>query len=277
MRALALLFVFAVVFACIAVVAAPACAPLTDNVCLGDRVNALLSEDGGAKRAQACSRCLQQKPCCDVLGACDDTKDCPSEFQNMHRCVLAHGPAGEADCKAALVGSQSQALYACERSQCGAECGIPSCNLDPSVVLFVSPSCDRCISGACCDSVNACYKNRACKLFLECITDHCPVTIGSSMSRVETLPPEVRAASVAGVCGDAGVDQDAARAQFDPGPCLDRCLQEFTPPDTADDRAARCLAVGVYACGAGASCGASCMTDGGGTIGRYPEDDAGLN
>jgi hypothetical protein len=276
MRALALFFVFAVVFACIAVVAAPACAPLKDNVCLGDRVNALLV-DASDTRGAACSRCLQEKPCCDVLGACDDDPVCPGEFKAMHECVLNGGPAKEADCKTALGHPQSEALYACERAQCGAECGIPSCNLDPSVVLFVSPTCDRCISGACCDSVNACYKNRACKLFLECITDHCPVTIGLSMSRVETLSPELRAASVAGVCGDAGVDQDASRGQFDPGPCLDRCFAEFAPADTADDRAARCLAVGVYSCGAGAKCGGACTTDGGATIGRYPEDDAGLN
>src|SRR5690606_15860681 len=87
-----------------------------------------------------------------------------------------------------LTNDKSEALYSCMRANCGPECGVPSCDVDPSVILFANPACDRCIGGSCCETINACYQNRRCKLAVECIATNCTRTLGPAMTELGALP-----------------------------------------------------------------------------------------
>lgn len=266
MRPIVAGFVFATVAAAIAIAAS--CTPLPSKTCYAQRVNAF----EGDAAADDCTSCLQTSACCDLVGECGDDQTCIDNFRATQSCVALGGPGKEADCKSNLQSPKSQALYSCMRKPCGRQCGIPSCNLDPAVVLIVDPACDRCLTGACCDSINACYGNRQCKLFLECITQHCPVSLGTSMTKAGAQPHDEIVSASHAACNEGGTFDPV----FDPGPCLDRCLNAFAPDDdasTADDHEARCLAFGVYTCGAGAGCGPTCLNDGGASEGTpYPED-----
>src|SRR5262249_6216758 len=133
------------------------------------------------------------------------------------------------------------------------------------------------LGGACCKPINDCYGDRRCKLVIECISEHCPNTFGSSLTAFGTLPPNIISQAVDTVCG----------GQTPPVPlpaCLHRCLDEFAPDigtdgGSAADQASRCSAFKVFACGAGAKCGPACTVPEGGVglSGPYPEDlgDAG--
>lgn len=278
-RPFAVLFVFALVVASVALSATqPACTEVPNQTCFGDKVNALTDDGGTDPRATGCTSCMQQTACCDVLGACSDDLACTGEFKQMQRCMLER-PGKEAECKALLSGSASRELYACMRKPCGKSCGVPSCDLDPAVTLFVSPTCDRCIGSACCEQINACYGNRQCKLFLECVSDRCPKTVGASITGASAVPADVLATFEAAVCGDAGAAALLTSASpVTTGACLDRCLDEFARPKAGlveANREATCLALGVYACGARNQCGPSCTVTSETPTGAYPEDDAG--
>lgn len=272
-RLVALSFVFAVVISTMSVVLGTqaSCANVPNNTCSGERVNVLLDIDGGSDpRKDDCTRCMQRQECCDPLGACGDDEECVDEFKAMQRCELEEGAVNDARCKQSLRGDKSKALYQCIRTPCGDSCGIPKCDLDQAVTLFGTSSCDGCITSGCCNEINACYKNRQCKLFLECITDHCPKSLGPALSSLGKLATEQLDDLRDAVCGDASVP-------VDPGSCLNRCLFEFAFPDggTEDDNhTAGCLAVSVYTCGAKNKCGDRCL-DVGASVGPYPEDDAG--
>lgn len=275
-RPLALGFVFAVVVACTATLAMQPACDIPAKTCSGDKVSALVNDDGGANdpRSVACTTCMQDQKCCDVLGTCGEDQACTAEYKNMHHCMLERGAGHEEQCKLELKGAASQALYQCERGPCGKQCGIPNCDLNPAAPLFSTPTCDRCIGSACCEQINKCYGNRPCKLFLECVTNHCPHSIGTSMARVGALPLALIDTFEAAVCND-GDASALTPGQFDPGPCLDRCLDEFAPLDGgANDeaKAARCLAIGVYTCGARNQCGEPCESIREVSIGPYPED-----
>ncbi|MCW5833952.1 MAG: hypothetical protein KIS78_16250 [Labilithrix sp.] len=273
-RLLALLFV--VTAAGVGVVSTlPSCNGPPDKTCFAERVHALgANDDAGPDRT--CTTCLQTRnapnACCDAVGACDDdpTNECVSSFQAAHRCVIEGGPSEEARCKGLLTNDRSRNLYACMRGNCGRECGVPSCDVDPAVILFANPACDSCIGGACCEKINACYGSRACKLALECITKHCPRTLGDSMTKLESSP-ELRLAAREAVC--TGRIPDGVEG---PGACVERCLDDFAPGDgTIDDLSARCMAFDVYACGAEASCGPKCVRPDAGPYsgeGEWPED-----
>lgn len=280
-RPAALLFLFAVILASTTVVVTqPACNDIPNATCFGDKVDALHDLDGGADpRAEGCIKCMQQAKCCDVLGACSDDGQCSAEFKATHRCLIENGASQQAECKQNLDGGASKALFNCVRPLCGDSCGIPSCDLDPAVTLFVSPTCDHCITGACCSQINACYKNRQCQLFLECITNRCPKTTGASLSNIAQFPAEALDAFEKAVCSTTPTpDAQAQAGAFDPGPCLDRCLAEYATPEAGlpeENRIAQCLAVGVYTCGAKSGCGPRCTVDRITPAGAYPEDDAG--
>lgn len=276
-RPLALGFVVAIVVACTATLSMQPACDLPNKTCSGDKVSALVSDDGGASdpRSPACTRCMQDPACCDVLGACDEDQKCIDEFKRMQHCMIERGAGHEAECKQELGNSASKALYQCVRKPCGKLCGIPNCDLNPAVTLFSTPTCDRCIGSACCEQINACYGNRQCKLFLECVSNHCPHTIGTSMARVGALPREIIDTFEAAVCGDAGAAALTTQGQFDPGACLQRCLDEFAAPEAGlpdENKAASCLAVGVYTCGARNGCGNPCEAIEAVQFGPYPED-----
>lgn len=259
----------------------PSCDGPPDKTCFASRVNALTEPDA-AGPSRACSVCLQSKnapkACCDAVGACDEdpTKKCVPSFQAAHLCVVDGGRSAESRCKGMLEGERASALYACMRSNCGPECGVPSCDLDPAVVLFANPSCDRCMGGGCCEQINACYGDRRCKLTLECITKNCPRTLGPSMTELTDAGPDVIRRLRDAVCTPGS---QPAPGDVGPGACLQRCLDDFAPgPEgggTSDDFGARCLAFGVYACGAESNCGPSCARPDAGPYsgtGEWPED-----
>ena len=257
----------------------PSCDGPPEKTCFADRVNALgVAEDAGPNRA--CTTCLQTKnapkSCCDAVGACDDdpTKECVPSFRAAHLCVVHGGPSEESRCKGLLTNEKAQTLYSCMRTNCGPECGVPSCDLDPAVILFANPVCDDCMGGSCCEKINACYRDRRCKLIVECITKHCPRTLGPSMTLLGNAGSEAIESIRSGVC--SGTDVPGGEGS---NACLQRCLDDFAPTGdagTTDDRNARCLAFGVFACGAEASCGPKCMRpDGGAYSGdeEWPEDN----
>ena len=257
----------------------PSCDGPPNKTCYADRVNAIgVTEDSGPN--VACTTCLQStnapKACCDAVGACDDdpAKQCIPSFQATHQCVLDGGASEEARCKSLLGNDRARALYGCMRSNCGHECGVPSCDLDPDVVLFGDPTCDGCVGGACCDTVNACSRKRQCKLIVECIIDHCPRTLGPTMTALGQATPDARSAAKNAVC--------AGRPPSIPGmdaACLERCLDDFAPggdAGTIDDQAARCLAFGVFSCGAESQCGPRCLQPDAGPYSGgtpWPEDE----
>jgi hypothetical protein len=237
----------------------PACNGPPDKTCYADHVNALHVE-GDAGPEHDCVTCLQTKgaphACCDAVGACDEDpkKECVPSIKATQECVMDGGASEEERCKDLLTNDRSKTLYQCMRDTCGAECHVPHCNLEQSVILFANPTCDRCVSGSCCDPINKCYGNRRCKLAVECIATHCTATVGPSMSEVGALPPEQRAAQRNAICNGA----DAVGVSGDR--CLQECLDEFAPlaGGTKSDREARCEAFDVYACAAEANCGPKC-------------------
>jgi hypothetical protein len=238
------------------VVAAPAC-DLPGKTCQGSLVHALLADGGdphvtGPAEA-TCTGCIQSN-CCDLVGACQEDSECIASFKDAHRCVIENGPGEESTCTTNLV-PRARALYGCMRERCGGPtCRVPNCDVDPAAVLVVTPECDRCVTGACCEQINSCYADRRCKLIIECITNDCAPTLAQSMTVLGSLSAEARETVRKDVC--------AGRApQGDPDRCLQQCLNAFAPggeQGTADDQSARCLAFGVFTCSSGAQCGKKC-------------------
>jgi len=257
----------------------PSCGGPPSKTCFADRVNAFgIDDDAGPHRA--CTNCLQTKnapkACCDAVGACDEDpeKECVPSFQAAHRCVIEGGASEESRCRGLLTSEKAKTLYSCMRSNCGSECGVPSCDLAPDVGVFVNPGCDSCMGGGCCEKINECYLDRRCRNVVECIVRKCPRTLAPSMTALGESGAEGIELVRQGVCSGQLVPGDTG-----PGPCLQRCLDDFAPggdEGTTDDQNARCLAFGVYACGAQAGCGPRCeVPDGGAFSGdeEWPEDN----
>jgi hypothetical protein len=260
-----------------AALALPSCSDIPNKTCFADQVHAFIDE-AGTKNVE-CSRCLQTKgapeACCDLVGACQDdpTKGCSNEIQAAHQCVLEGGAAQESLCKGHLQSQASKDLYACMRGKCAGECGVPSCDVDPSVVLLASPTCDTCIGGSCCTEINACYKNRRCKLALECIIHDCGAELGTGMEQLSQAGANAIQAARDSICNN-GAPPRAGITQ-----CVLNCIGSFTHTDggTSDDIDARCRAFEVYACGANHQCGPSCVSEAGSDDGGLPPiHDAGI-
>jgi len=241
-----------------------ACNTLPDNTCYGERVNALTRDAGSTD--PGCSTCLQRS-CCDEVGACQADAACVEAFRAAHRCVLERGAGDESECVSPLGASTSSGrrLYECMRARCGgnvpseAACGISSCRVDQAVVLIATPTCDRCVTGSCCKEVNDCYGDRRCKLAVECIARECTSTVGRDMEFLAEIGDEgVRAVRDA-VCSNTPLPVGVGPDRLG-GSCIERCLVDFAPVTggTTDDANARCLAFSVFACSAGAKCGAAC-------------------
>jgi hypothetical protein len=267
-RKAAAAFAFASILVAGGVASLPSCTGLPDKTCFGDHVNALRTADD-AGPDQECTTCLQRQ-CCDRVGQCAEDEACVTGFRSAQSCVVERGRSEEGNCKASLTTPASENLYKCTREKCQV-CGLPSCTIDQAVLLIATPTCDRCMGGACCGELNACYQSRGCKLIIECITKHCPRTLGPQMQGLGEAPPQVIAQAQTEFC-DRKTDSIAQ-----PGPCLQRCLDDFAPPDgTRDDLEARCLAFKVYACGAQAKCGPKCDQSDAGPYsgeGAWPEDN----
>ncbi len=256
----------------------PSCTGLPDKTCFGEQVNVFAGSD--AQAATNCTTCMQTH-CCDTVGSCTEDPTCAADFKATQECLVDGGPSEESACKGRLASPKSKELYECMRKPCGAACRVPSCDLDPAVILFATPSCDRCVGGACCVPINACYGSRGCKLIVECITRNCPKTLGPGMTALGQAPPGVVELATNEICR-------GSKPSVDPGACLARCLDEFAPltdGTTTDETDARCLAFKVYACGAGSGCGPKCTQTSAGeqgaatSGGAWPQDllDAGAD
>jgi hypothetical protein len=216
--------------------------------------------------ATTCNRCLEDR-CCDAVGVCERKTGCTEAVSGVHACVIREGLAGarkETACAEAqrLADLQeADTAYRCMRDQCGAECGLPVCRVDPAALLIHSANCDGCFASSCCPQLNECYASRACKLTIECIVKECGPTFGT------TLTP-----GVANGAPDAGTGVfdgqqlctgDAGASAGGPPACVQKCLCEFKDndqglvPTQAAERPVN-LALAVYQCGVSAGCAPSC-------------------
>ncbi len=208
----------------------------------------------------ACQACLQTR-CCDRVGECQRAEGCAQAMGATHACVLDGGRprADEPLCLPLLLGvpaaDAAVDTYACLRTDCRAECGLPTCGFREEVPLFQNAACDRCVESTCCEPVVACAEDRRCKAALACITTRCPAEIAGVLSGAASAA----ARAIEREACEAAVAPDGVG----PSPCIARCLDLFAPSSpsaTADDRAARCTAARALACGAGSECGAQCST-----------------
>lgn len=216
----------------------------------------------------SCNACLEDR-CCDAVGTCERKDGCTAAVSGVHACVLREGLAGarkETACAdAQKLGElpEADATYRCMRDQCGAECGLPVCRVDPGALLIQSANCDACLSSSCCPQLNACYASRACKLTIECITKECGAALGTTfIPGVLAGAPDAGASIFDGAklcAGDAG----SGNAAGGPPACIQKCLCAFKdndqglPPTEVAKRPVN-LALAVYQCGVSAGCGPSC-------------------
>lgn len=217
--------------------------------------------DGGRS---SCIACIEDTPCCDAVGRCKDDETCTEAFRRTHECILDAGGsravAQEGECLTLLRAddagdSLTSALYTCMRQTCGAECALPICRLDPSIPFAGTPECDDCFALSCCEEFNACAKNRACRLALECIVEDCRDELD------RTLDPAASAAEDA-FEREACDGVPAPRTGPPEESCTNRCIATHLgglgPPTTDEIAASRCLALRVRSCGARAACGPKC-------------------
>jgi hypothetical protein len=237
----------------------------------------------GTPGASTCERCLEDR-CCEQVGTCDGTQSCPGTVSSVHACVIEAGLAGaqqEMTCAGQLgkAGDPPDNAYRCMRGACGNECGLPVCKVDPAALIVQTPRCDACFASSCCNELNACYGNRACKLTLECIINTCKTDLGDAL--LAGLPlalPDAGDANMFDACATVG-----ARNGLGPEvpTCVRSCLcaykendQGLMPLDPALRPAM--LSLAVYECGIRAGCGRSCPTkDGGSDAARDAAADAG--
>lgn len=236
-----------------AIAASTACDVFTRETCRAADIIALSGEANAT-----CSRCLERAATCDTVGNCVEIGgDCTGPVRAAHACVqnaAASSKAAEEEgaCTKGLVGA-ARDTYDVMRASCGRECALPVCKVDPAAVSLGSPDCDRCITSACCEQINACYGNRTCKLVIECIAG-CPNALTGGPAPPPGHDP----------CAD---DDDGRRPPGgDAGlDCVDRCLAAYADhelrqgPDAGPG--ARCLAYSIRTCALGARCADRC--DGG--------------
>jgi hypothetical protein len=225
-----------------------------------------------AQQSGDCGRCLEDH-CCDAVGVCERTDGCADIVRRTQACVLAaglNGASSERSCAAtseltlkngaALAHPEADGAYRCMRSGCGAQCGLPVCQVDQAARLIRNASCDECFAGACCTQLNRCYANRACKLTLECIITGCGSALGPALR-------DPAAAVPAGALGDPGAIDALCK---DPPPetgfpaCVRKCLCQYRGndlglPPSGDSLSPPNLAASVYSCGRDARCGDACL------------------
>ena len=146
------------------------------------------------------------------------------------------------------------------RGSCGAQCGLPVCQVDQAARLILNPPCDQCFAGACCNELNRCYENRACKLTLECIISSCGSTLGTALRDANAGAPDAGGdpASVAALCADPPPRTGLPE-------CVRSCLcayrgNDLGIPPEGEALAPIALAASVYSCGRAARCGDACST-----------------
>ncbi len=237
---------------------------LPDEICDPTRIDAKRLR--GEPADGECARCLEER-CCDKIGICERKEGCEQIVSSVHECVLAadlQGAAAEATCAGPLSRApEANDTYRCMRTSCGQQCGLPVCKVDQAAALLQTASCDRCFSSSCCPQLNACYRSRACKLMLECITDECGAALGQSLIDVRKGGDLMM-----GRDGGGGPAQDdiaricSGAGDFSAPPCVRDCLCRFRDNDQGllPDEELRpfTLASRIYECGARADCGPRC-------------------
>lgn len=213
-----------------------------------------------------CNRCLEDR-CCDAVGVCERKEGCTPVVSAVHACVIREGLAGARKETACAEGQkladlqEADTAYRCMREQCGAECGLPVCRVDPAALLIHSANCDGCFASSCCPQLNECYASRACKLTIECIVKECGAGFGTTL-----IPGILGGAPDAGTGVFDGQDVCAREGGTNAGgppACVQKCLcafkdndQGLTPTETAKRPVN--LALAVYQCGVSAGCASSC-------------------
>jgi hypothetical protein len=222
-----------------------------------------------------CGRCLEDE-CCDAVGVCERTGGCVKIVSDTQKCVIQQNADGLSLEKGCAEGSKLTAVtqdgnlenpaadgaYRCMRSNCGAQCGLPVCQVDKAALLIRNAKCDGCFAGKCCEPLNGCYDNRACKLMLECITSTCGNELGKALDEPvgDAGAHPGTANEIAALCGEPPV--------LPPGmpECVRTCLCRYHTNDQAlppSDLALLPvnLAQAVYVCGKTARCGHDCAAD----------------
>ena len=213
-----------------------------------------------------CNRCLEDR-CCDAVGVCERKEGCSLSVANVHACVI-HAGLGGARAETSCAESESltekreaDTAYRCMREQCGAECGLPVCRVDPAALLIHSANCDACFSSSCCPQLNACYASRACKLTIECIVKECGASLGTTLTNgVLNGAPD---AGIGVFDGQKLCTRDAGANALGAPTCIQKCLCAFKDNDqglapTELSQRPISLALSVYQCGVSAGCGPSC-------------------
>lgn len=234
--------------------------PISQNlVCHPARVDALSTERKHTTPAK-CEVCLEDQ-CCDPIYACEGESACIDKVHAAHDCALADDKS-EGTCRRDLetdAGATSKTVqtYQCMYEHCGNECGFPVCQVDPSYALVIDVPCDRCIANGCCTELNACAKDRGCKLVTDCILQNCGQKFAGIITAID--PNNVTAFR----------DQACAGNSPPPPPgqdfsCVSACFEQYrdydqSPSFKPEERTA-CLSTSVLACIVKAGCGASCAS-----------------
>jgi hypothetical protein len=232
--------------------------------CHGTDVNRFDRPEAGPNVEQhPCSACLSAK-CCDDVGRCEELEGCPSKVIAAHKCVSANRPE-EARCIESL-DDRGRNLYGCMRRSCGGECDVPSCEIERSAALFATADCDRCMTASCCPEINECYKNRRCKLILECVSSRCGDDLGRLMIEFGRGGDEAIDAGSKEACTPFTPDSGPPDGGGQPAggsSCVANCLDAFATDDGGpyDDADARCKAFLVFACASrpANNCGPRCL------------------
>lgn len=126
-----------------------------------------------ASPPSSCEACAETA-CCGLVGRCRTEPDCRDAVFAHVACVSEKIRARDvSDPEAACSRSRPSGLgldaFTCLRDKCGAECTIQTCRVDVAAPRLGGPRCDACLVARACDPINACYKDRGCRLFLECV------------------------------------------------------------------------------------------------------------
>jgi hypothetical protein len=211
-------------------------------------------------RRDECATCVADH-CCDVVGKCGQKEECTVAVEHTHACVVSSGPnaaRAEEGCAGPLrnVPDERLSVYTCMRESCGHECGLPVCNVDPAAIEIITPTCDGCVTGACCNELNACYGNRTCKLQIECIAKNCAREFSNLLSAAPI--PGIQRFVEASCSGP-----DVFVPETDPNlSCIvEKCFKVYPPSGFVADpsKSAACLSGRFFSCAATASCGSSCQ------------------
>jgi hypothetical protein len=238
-------------YACVLTIPSQTCKPFA--------VDAIVEQAEGTTQL-ACETCLEDR-CCDPIGRCDDALGCEEDVKRTHACVIdASVTASEKRCvETELEAGAAHEAYQCMHDTCARECGLPACSVDPSFGQFLDVGCDRCVAAACCNELNACAGNRACKLVIDCITTRCRDSLGAI---AEQTPLAAAVAQRDQVCTEG---PDARRPSG--VACIDTCIADFADYDQTAlfdrSKSSECLAIGVFACLVGSRCGSQCEPGGG--------------